>query len=152
MSTFHDWQEDNCDSEAGPSSGHSQWRKPLSPFNADGSISKNQHGNVDVRKGVPNGLTHLPAKAYDYRNIHGICRHLKIPCATALVGFDHGDGPSVPIKDGVVIPSSAYQRLMADLERRRKVDRERQERKRVRQTPKLQPPLQAEGSDQKGGD
>jgi hypothetical protein len=96
------------------------------------AIKMNKYGNVDIRFNIPPGLTPIPRKAYGTMNIHSICRTLKIPCATALVGFDKSDGPNRPVLDGIVVLSDDYPKVMADIARRKEAEADKLERKRAK--------------------
>jgi hypothetical protein len=69
------------------------------------SIEANAYGGVDIRKGLPHGLTHIPKDLYGATAIRRLCDTLGCPHADALVGFDRRHvGVFHPILNGLVIP------------------------------------------------
>lgn len=46
-----------------------------------------QHGNVDIRKGIPSGYRHINRQTIDGCRIKDICRKLRCRCVPALVGL-----------------------------------------------------------------
>ena len=57
-------------------------------------IKTNRHGNVDLRQGVPDGVRHIPHKAYGAMGIRSMLWYRKFPCAPAFMGFkEKDDGP-----------------------------------------------------------
>ena len=102
-------------------------------------IQTNKHGNVDLRQGVPDGLRHIPHKAYGAMGIRSMLWHRKIPCAPAFMGFKEKDdgpwatpGPWTPDIDGIVVRASDYDAVMKMIETRLNEDRAKWERKRAR--------------------
>ncbi|KAJ1973741.1 hypothetical protein H4R35_003957 [Dimargaris xerosporica] len=80
---------------------------------ADGQISKNRYGHVDlfVPGMLPAGAAHIPMEG-----VGTVARQLGIDYAPAVVGFDFsarsGSGSSRPVTMGIVIPAEAKAMLL----------------------------------------
>jgi len=75
----------------------------------------NSYRNIDVRKGVPGGYTHVRGK-----RLGPLCRKLNIKFVQALVGFtDNGRFGYSPKLDGVVVSSRSVNKLFAEISARK---------------------------------
>jgi hypothetical protein len=69
-------------------------------------LPKNDYGNVDIRKGVPQGYVHLPGK-----RLQPLCRKLQIVWGNALVRLVRTRFGFKAILDGVVVHQAAVEVL-----------------------------------------
>ena len=79
------------------------------------TIETNQYGNVDIRAGVPKGLTHIPKATYGNLKIGVLCKQLYCPSAPAVTGFRKSGKFWKSITDGVVVPIGRSHRVLSDI-------------------------------------
>ena len=104
-------------------------------------ITTNEHGNVDIRFGLPRGLMHISRSEYGDLRIKSVCDATGVPCAPALVDFEEWRrGHWKPVLDGVVIRARYYADVADEIDQRqaRREQRDaRAEAKRLRRQDEL---------------
>ena len=87
----------------------------------------NEYGNIDIRKGMPKGSTHISKSEYGTVQVKKVCEKLGVAYAPALVGFDHRRGFWKPDIDGIVIWSRCRSKVMEEVARRQEqIDKRKQ--------------------------
>jgi len=82
-------------------------------MNEKSSIETNQYGHVDIRGGVPTGLTHIPKAKYGTMRVAQICKAVGCDHASVVVGVSKAHGRFKPDLDGIVVPIQYRRKLLA---------------------------------------
>eukprot|EP00736_Rhodelphis_marinus_P004007 Rmarinus@m.29436 len=99
-----------------------QTRWMVSPIAKNGSIPKNENGNVELwtSRHMPRGCVQVVLP-----HIAKTAKKMRIDYAPAMVGFEHKRGKSIPVIEGIVICEDNKEPLLKQysMEQKRKEDR-----------------------------
>lgn len=93
-------------------------------LNEDGTIPRNEYGNIEVMNGVPPGTTHIGLKGIKF-----IMKKLEIDWVPAVTEFEMRNGRFMPVLNGVVIHNKDHKMVIKEYTKRKEELEKREEGK-----------------------
>ena len=93
-------------------------------LNDDGTIPRNDYGNIEVMNGVPPGTTHINLKGIKF-----VMKKLEIDWVPAVTEFELRNGRFMPVLSGVVVHNKDYKMVLKEYNKRKEELEKREEGK-----------------------
>lgn len=101
-------------------------------LNEDGSIPRNDYGNIEIMNGLPPGTRHIGLKGVKF-----VMKKLDIDWVPAVTEFEFRNGRFYPILSGVVVHDRDYNTVVTEYNKRREELEKREELKETKLMDKL---------------